>query len=314
VDSKALYLTLDNGLERGLAPLMLLSMLLHAAAIAGAALLPAIIGAAPAHQPPEVMMVRLMGGLEPAAPAAPPAPVNPDVKGPDVVELPRTDLIIPQPTPLERMITPVVPTEVIPIAERPPDTAPVPAPEKAPEPPPRVTLPDKVPEPQPKPPTPRRRAPNNDAAINRSIEEISRRVAAERADEQINQAIGNIAATRGRGTGTSSRPDGGSTEGRVVDPAWQAYYFEIREIVRSNWIRPPMAMSPDLISTWTIIIQPDGRISGRRLTRSSGVAEFDQSVEQAIVRSRLPRLPMELPTVTDNPSFMFQYNYLDSAG
>ena len=133
---------------------------------------------------------------------------------------------------------------------------------------------------------------------------------AESADEQIESAIGNIALAKGRGDGSSSNAEGGSTSGVRIDPVREAYYRQIREIIRSNWIPPAAAMSPDLQCTFVIAIQPDGRISGRNLRRGSGVAEFDQSVEMAITRSRLPRLPDVFGGRSDNPSFIFQYNYL----
>ncbi|MDR1310078.1 MAG: TonB C-terminal domain-containing protein [Deltaproteobacteria bacterium] len=54
----------------------------------------------------------------------------------------------------------------------------------------------------------------------------------------------------------------------------------------------------------------DGRISARRLIRTSGTSEFDQSVEQAINRSSFPPLPPAFGGQEDRPIMAFSYNDL----
>ncbi|MDR1656285.1 MAG: TonB C-terminal domain-containing protein [Deltaproteobacteria bacterium] len=314
-NAPSLYAIQEGTFERSFFPLLIISIAIHAAVLVGAALLPGFLGAISSKELPyEVMTVELLGALAPPpAPAAPPAPVDPDLRGPDVVELPQTELIVPQPTPLERMITPVTPPDIIPIGERPPDKPLEPVQKNA-EPPPKVTLPDKVPEPKPKPkPQTKPKTPNNEAVLNSRIEEIRRRKEAEQNDQQIQAAIGNIAISRGQGTGVSSNPEAGNPNGAMIDPAKADYYYRIREIIRSNWLPPPMAMSPDLNCTFVIVIEPDGRISGVRMKQSSGVPEYDTSVSQAIGRSSLPGLPDVFEGKRDNPSFVFNYEYLNTA-
>ncbi|MDR2442102.1 MAG: TonB C-terminal domain-containing protein [Deltaproteobacteria bacterium] len=309
-----LYAAQDGLFERNFFLLLILSIVLHACVFIGASFLPGFLGGDQSKVLPyDVLTVKLLGSLEPPAPAAPPAPVDPNLKGPDVVELPQSDLIIPQPTPLERMITPVMPTDVIPIGERPPDQPPPDPVKKNEEPPPKVTLPDKVPEVKPKPkPQPKR--PNNDAAINKSIEELRRKKEADLLDEQINSSIGNIARQRTQGDGTSSNANSGSPDGTRIAPEKEAYYLQIRAIIRSNWFPPPLALSPDLKCTFVIVVEPNGRIAGIRLMRPSGSPEYDQSVQQAISRSSLPGLPAAFEGRSDNPSFEFSYSYLNTAG
>ena len=312
-DVDTLYATQDEVLERSIFPLLGISMLLHVAVLAGAMFLPDFLGVFAAKEIPyDGMTVQLLGSLEPPAPAAPDVPVDPDLAGPNVVEMPQTELIIPQPTPLERMITPATPPDVIPVGERPPDQ-PLPPVEKVAEPPPKVELPDKTPPRKPKP-KPKSKAPNNEASVNTRIEEIRRKKAAEQADQQIAAAIVDIQRTRGAGNGTSSNQEGGSATGVRIDPIREAYYRRIREIIRENWIPPASAsaLSPDLQCTYVIVIQPDGRVSGKSLRRGSGINEFDQSVDLAISRSKLPRLPDVFGGKSDNPSFVFQYNYLQA--
>jgi outer membrane biosynthesis protein TonB len=286
------------------------SVLMHGLVLTGAYYLPGLIDLGASRELPfEVMTVQLIGSLEPPAPAAPAAPVDPSLQGPNVVELPKTDPIVPQPTPLEQMITPVIPTEAIPIGERPPDQ-PIEPVVKATEPPPKVAPPPKpVVEDQPKP-KPRAQRPNPEANLNRSIDEIRRRVEADKADDAINSAIGDIAKRQGRGNGTSSNEVGSSSQGNFADPAKVPYYAQIREIVRSNWVPPAGAMAENLSVQFGIVIQPDGRISARRLIRTSGTSEFDQSVEQAINRSNFPPLPPAFGGQEDRPIMAFSYNDL----
>ncbi|MDR2455634.1 MAG: TonB C-terminal domain-containing protein [Deltaproteobacteria bacterium] len=309
--AEALYSSQEEAMERSLFPLLALSLILHFLVLAGATLLPGFLGAVSGKELPfDVMTVQLLGALEPPAPAAPAAPVDPDLRGPDTIEMPQTELIVPQPTPLERMITPVTPADVIPLGEPPPNEPP-PVVEKNPEPPPKVELPDKTPPPKPKP---KPKAPNNEAVLNTRIEELRRKKAAEADDQQIQAAIVDIAKARGAGNGTSSGMEGGAAQGVRIDPIREAYYRRIREIIRENWVPPASAssLSPDLQCTYVIVIQPDGRVSGKSLRRPSGISEFDQSVDLAITRSRLPRLPDVFGGKSDNPSFIFSYNYLQT--
>ncbi|MDR1486967.1 MAG: TonB C-terminal domain-containing protein [Deltaproteobacteria bacterium] len=308
------YSSNDTALEKHFIPFLMLSALLHALVLTGAIFLPGYFDLWSNRDVPlNVMTVQLLGALEPPAPAAPAAPVDPDLKGPDVVELPKTEPLLPQPTPLERMITNQPPPEVIPIGEKPPETMPEPV-LKNPEPPPRVKPPDKTPPPeQVKPKTPPKTQ-NPEAAYNKRLEELRRKNEAAQADADINAAIGNIALRAGQSNGTSSIPSGSPNAGALLDPIKTAYYTQIRDIVRSNWIAPATAMSPDIQATYVIVIQPNGTISGKRLHKESGNPEFDKSVEQAISRSTFPPLPDVFQNKSDNPALVFQYNYLRSAG
>ncbi|MDR2386200.1 MAG: TonB C-terminal domain-containing protein [Deltaproteobacteria bacterium] len=284
-----------------------LSIILHGLVLSGAYYLPAIMNLHSSDELPyDVMTVQLIGALEPPAPAAPPAPVDPTIMGPDTVELPQSDPIIPQPTPLDQMITPVVPTEAIPIGETPPEDPIVPV-TKIEDPPPKVAPPkvEEPPKPKPKPKTP-----NPEATLNKRIEEIRRKTEAANQDEAINSAIVNIARRSGKGDGSSSNQVGSSTQGNFVDPGKVPYYAQIRDIVRSNYIPPVDAIPPNLVVEFIVVIQPNGTISGKRLRRSSGNPAYDQSVALAIDRTRLPALPPAFNGQADNPVLSFSYEYL----
>ncbi|MDR1608839.1 MAG: TonB C-terminal domain-containing protein [Deltaproteobacteria bacterium] len=293
--------------------LLILSLGLHLLFLGGLVIVPDLFDWRPKDLPFEAITVQLVGGLEAPAPAAPPAPVDPEIKLPDVVDLPNAEPILPQPTPLERMITPPTPNEVIPIAERPQEEPPpvikrqeappkVKAPEKAPEKPPEVKKPVQV---NPTRPT-----------TNSAIQQLKRKREAEEADQTIQSKVADLAKLRGQGDGTSSAKNTGSNTGTQIDPVKANYYNQIKEIVRSNWVAPisVFGANGNLGNIYVIVIQPDGRISGKNLRRPSGNQEFDQSVEQAIVRSNFPPLPPVFQNRADNPALQFELSYLNRAG
>ncbi|MDR3135779.1 MAG: cell envelope integrity protein TolA [Deltaproteobacteria bacterium] len=289
---------------------MAVSVILHGLVLSMAYYLPTVLNLQSSRELPfDVMTVQLVGSFEPPAPAAPAAPVDPGLQGPNVVELPQADPIIPQPTPLERMSTPVIPTDAIPIGERPPEV-PIEQVTKVEEPPPKVT-PPKVEEPIKANPKQKAKAPNPDAAINKRIEELRRKTAAENSDEAINSAIGDIAKRVGKGDGFSSNQQGSNVQGNYVDQAKIPYYSQIRDIVRANWVPISGTVSGNIEVQFVIVIQPNGRISGKRVRRSSGNLDFDRSVEMALERSVFPPLPEAFNGQPDNPVMAFSLNYLN---
>jgi TonB family protein len=103
---------------------------------------------------------------------------------------------------------------------------------------------------------------------------------------------------------------GTSSQGNFIDPGKVPYYAQIRDIVRSNWIPPGTAFAPNLTVQFIVVIQPNGRISGKRLRQSSGDPEYDRSVELAIERSVFPPLPPAFEGRADNPVMAFLCSYL----
>ncbi|MDR2350253.1 MAG: TonB C-terminal domain-containing protein [Deltaproteobacteria bacterium] len=267
----------------------------------------------PSPPPFDMITIQLVGALEPPAPAAPKAPVNPTLNVPDVVRIPTAEPVIPQPTPATEIKIPEIPIEVIPIGKTPP--TPPPPVVKVNEPPPKVTPPAKPPEPAPKPkPKPKPKAPSDEDVLNQRLAELQRKRELESEDRTVNQAIANIAATRGRGDGTSSQNTQASSSGQTVDADRQRYYQEILAIVRSNWVPPASAVASNTTSTFVIVIDPTGRITGKNMLASSGNSEFDVSVEQAINRSKFPPLPSVFGGKPDNPALKFNLNYLSRQG
>ncbi|MDR0548624.1 MAG: TonB C-terminal domain-containing protein [Deltaproteobacteria bacterium] len=266
----------------------------------------------PKELPFEALTVELVGGLEAPAPAAPPAPVDEKLDLPDVIDLPSADPILPQPTPLEKMITPPTPTEVIPIGQRPPE-APAP-PTKRQDPPPKVQIPEKPPEPKPVKKEPA--VVNPKKTTQSAVENLRRKTEAEKAEREMQSSVANLAKARGQGDGNSSDNSTGRTDGVQIDPVKAYYYSQVKEIVRSNWVAPISAFgaSANLGAVYVVVIEPNGRVSGRNLRRYSGDPEFDASIEQAILRSNFPPLPPVFEDKADNPALRFELSYLNRNG
>jgi outer membrane biosynthesis protein TonB len=245
--------------------------------------------------PSEVITVQLLGGLSPPAPAAPPAPVDPDLKGPDVVEAPPSDPALNQPTPPPQPSTLSAPAEVIPLG---PKALEKPVLQKTPATPPPVTPPKVVADPPPRP------RPNNDAAINRRIEELRRKAEAEQAEAELASRMMNIRERLGQGQGESSEAGGGAGTGQRVHPENEAYYRQVQDIVRNKWL-PPLGATAGLKAIFIIRIEPNGRVSTLRLDRASGNPDYDLSVERAIRASLLPPLPPIFEGRADTPGLVF---------
>ena len=253
--------------------------------------------AADSRKTDEVITVQLLGSLSPPAPAAPPAPVDPDLKGPDVVEAPRSDPALSQPAP-PKPAPLAAPAEVIPLG---PKAVEKPALQKTPAAPPKVTPPKVAADPPPKPKTP----PNNDAEINRRMEALRRKTEADQLDAAIDSRLFDLQKRQGLGQGESSEAGGGASGGQRVHPEKEAYYRQVKDIVKYNWLPPVGAMAIGLQAIFVIKIEPDGRISAMRLDRSSGNPDYDLSVERAIGRSVLPPLPPIFEGRADTPGLRF---------
>ena len=245
----------------------------------------------------KVITVQLLGSLSPPAPAAPSAPVDPNLKAPDVVEAPRSEPALPQPpTPEPAPLT--APAEVIPLAPKPPEK---PVLQKTPAPPPQVKPPAVKSDPPPKPRTP----PNNDAEINRRMEELKRKTEAAQLDAEIHSRLLDIQKRQGLGQGESAEASGGATGGQRIHPEKEAYYRQVKDIVRHNWLPPPVTLAAGLETLFVIKIEPDGRISNLRMDQSSGNPDYDRSVERAIRLSNLPPLPPIFEGRADTPGLRF---------
>jgi outer membrane biosynthesis protein TonB len=249
----------------------------------------------------EVITVQLLGSLSPPAPAAPPAPVDPDLKGPDVVEAPQSDPALNQPVPPPQPSALTAPAEVIPLGPKAPEK---PVLQKTTAAPPKVTPPKVVADPPPKP------KPNSDAEIKRRMDELKRKREAEQAEADITAAVVNIQKSLGRGQGESSEAGGGVSVGQRVHPEKEAYYRQVQDIVRSRWL-PPAGTMAGLKAIFVIRIEPGGgRVSAVRLERSSGNPEYDLSVQRAIGLSILPPLPPIFEGRADTPGLDFDSDYM----
>lgn len=253
-------------------------------------------------QPLEFVTVILAGDMAPPAPAAPAdLPVDPDQKGPDVVEAPQGDPALSQP-----QFKPVTPDTVT----APPDVIPLGPKAKAPEKPPeikKVSPPPKITPPKVEKPKPR---PNPDAEINKRLEELKRKREADKLDEDIEARMYNLNLARGRGEGDSSEQSG-SSGSQATHPEIARYYRHIRDIISENWVPPVEAYANAKPTVYRVTIDPSGRIASLQLLQSSGNQSYDLSVERAINKSNpLPPLPPIFGGRAISPGLTFELEEL----
>jgi colicin import membrane protein len=206
------------------------------------------------------------------------------------------------------------PPEPAPIAE--PESAPKPASKPKPVPnPPKTNAPPKVVKPEPKKAVPKpvvTNAPSKKTEPKKTVtpappkpKTLEERLAEVRqggkpvvapspkASPQLDfsglkSALGSVSA----GSGTSSGTGAGS--GGVYSP-FAGYYDSVTRQMYSVW-RQPAGAPIGLSAAALIRVERDGSVSVKSITRRSGNAQFDQSVQSALTATtRLPIPPANLP-------------------
>ncbi len=173
----------------------------------------------------------------------------------------------PPPTPVQEVaptpVAPVAPTPVQPVAPKPKPVA-------------KVT-----------PPTPTRQAEQPRATFDQFQKEHGvRSTPAPRATPAPKPAprIDANAATRGLLDATSSSAGSGGTAARAdAGPALDRYFAMLRERLRANHEKPG-GLSDLLSAEVSFTVAANGKLTGVRIKRSSGNADFDRSVLDAFVR------------------------------
>ena len=240
-----------------------------------------------------------LGSLRPGpglpSPTSSPAPATPSQPA---SEIPKQESKIqnppPQPTP-----TPVEPKIETPT---PPDPKPEPVSTPKPEP---------LPQPEPKPtPAPKHQVKVSTAKKKVSVSTSPASTESKSTSTQSREPAGPSASDiksrlaskipgeagggGGDGAGNAGRPDG------VADDfSW--YRALIKQSIQSAWKKPPIPAGEKIYTEVEIKISESGAVTFLRISRPSGDAAMDTSVEQA-VRST-PRLAKPLPTGLGSPDY-----------
>jgi outer membrane biosynthesis protein TonB len=107
----------------------------------------------------------------------------------------------------------------------------------------------------------------------------------------LKSALNSSATTSGSGTSTGT---GSGSGGGMYSPfGW--YYDSVKQQMYAVWQQPAGAPI-GLTVTATVRVERDGTVSLKSITRRTGNALFDQSVQNALnVTTRLPTPPVDLP-------------------
>ncbi|HVW20339.1 MAG TPA: energy transducer TonB [Opitutaceae bacterium] len=107
--------------------------------------------------------------------------------------------------------------------------------------------------------------------------------------EKVAQARGIATGVAGGSVANTKGGAGGKALSREQGSEMDAYYALLMSRIRENH-QQPANVSTSLTAKVEFRLGPDGSISALRIVRSSGSAEFDQSIKEAFARTR-PILP-----------------------
>jgi len=107
--------------------------------------------------------------------------------------------------------------------------------------------------------------------------------------------------TKGREHEAPSEREGlseGSPEGSATDPqVGEKYFSEVHEAILANYVLPSVISERErmyLKATLVAFIGPDGSLLRHQVVKPSGNALFDQALELALKKTKLPAPPAEL--------------------
>lgn len=83
---------------------------------------------------------------------------------------------------------------------------------------------------------------------------------------------------------------GGKALTREDGPVMEAYFALLKDRLRKALEKPP-GLSDTLVTMVQVHLAADGTLSGARITKSSGSAEFDQAALAAVKATRMPARP-----------------------
>jgi colicin import membrane protein len=105
--------------------------------------------------------------------------------------------------------------------------------------------------------------------------------------------IDTVGIAKGVESGSTDNKEGGAN-GKVLNreqaDALDDYYSMLKQRLKTAF-EPPPGLSDNLVAYVRVQSGSDGSLSGARITKSSGSAEFDAAVLSAISRTRMPSRP-----------------------
>ncbi|MEO7412789.1 MAG: TonB family protein [Opitutaceae bacterium] len=104
--------------------------------------------------------------------------------------------------------------------------------------------------------------------------------------------------------GGSTKNDKGGAGGKALvrddGPVLDAYFALLKERLRAALDKPP-GLSDSLVTIVQMRINPDGSLTGARITKASGSEEFDAAVMAAVAATRMPPHPEKKSEILNIP-------------
>ncbi len=190
-----------------------------------------------------------------------------------------------------------------PIVEAPPPPKPEPKPQPKPEPTP-TSKPEPAPQPKPNP----QPAPKHQVKVSGVKKKVTKASGEAKAAPQGPPApsaadIKSRLAASVPGEAPGSGGDGAGMEGRpdgiADDFSW--YRALIKQTVQAKWKKPPIPAGEKIVTEVSIRIAPDGTVTFLNLSKPSGDAAMDTSVEAAVRAAA--KIPRPLPPGLGTPDY-----------
>ncbi len=109
----------------------------------------------------------------------------------------------------------------------------------------------------------------------------------------LQSALNSSVKTSGSGTSTGN---GLGSGGGMYSPFGWYYDLVEKQMLSPEVWQPPAGAPIGLVAVATVRVERDGTVSSKSITRPTGNALFDQSVQNALnVTTRLPTPPVDLP-------------------
>jgi TonB family protein len=126
------------------------------------------------------------------------------------------------------------------------------------------------------------------------VRSLDQRIREMRSHTRYMDVSGGKDKAAGIGPGLPGASTGGSG---TIDPILQKYYADVWERIEESWHSPSLSVSKNLLTTVSIKIRKDGRITDWTIEQRSGNRAYDESIARAL-RSidTLPPFPPSLTT------------------
>jgi len=147
---------------------------------------------------------------------------------------------------------------------------------------------------------------NNEAAATQAEAQKEQQMASARRGAAVTEALSRVKGGLSTVGGTYDIPGPGGA-------AYASYHLALRKIYEEAWIPPQAARDNEPIVEVEVVIARDGTVLSRRITKKSGRAELDRTVQKTLDRvNKVPPFPSG--STDEKRTFRINFNLTDKLG